>query len=211
MLRKELLLEWKQKYALNGLLLYVASMVTVVALAAGGELTPPVWNILYWVLVLFAAINAIAKSFAAEREGHLIYLYTLARPAAIILAKLIYNTLLLFAVAGLTLLLFVLLSGMSILRPGLMLGLLALGACTLSATLTLLSAMAAKAENRSTLLAVLSFPLLVPTLLMLLKLSGAGLIPDAAPPAAQNLIFLAAMAVVLTAVSVILFPFVWRD
>ena len=38
LLRKELLLEWKQRYALNGLLLYVASMVFVIALSFRTEI-----------------------------------------------------------------------------------------------------------------------------------------------------------------------------
>ncbi|RMG55088.1 MAG: ABC transporter permease [Bacteroidetes bacterium] len=211
LLYKELSLEWKQQYALNGLLLYVFSMVTVIALAAGADLPPLTWNLLYWVLVVFAAINAVAKSFIAEKGGHLLYLYTLARPAAIILAKLIYNSLLLFTVAALTLGTFVLLTGTGLPRPGLMIGLVALGSAALSATLTLLSAIAAKAENRTTLLAVLSFPLLVPTLLVLIRLSRIAVEGLDVPVDSDSLMLLSGIVVILTGVTVVLFPFVWRD
>ncbi|MEL7531400.1 MAG: hypothetical protein AAFN10_08845, partial [Bacteroidota bacterium] len=63
LLRKELMLEWKQKYAFNGLLLYVLSMSIVIALVFRDELNPSNWNLLLWLMLLFAAINAVAKSF----------------------------------------------------------------------------------------------------------------------------------------------------
>ena len=85
---KEITLEWRSKYALNGILLYVVSTVFVCFLSF--KSTPPlVWNALFWIIMLFAAINAIAKSFMQESKGRLLYYYQLASPVAIILSKII--------------------------------------------------------------------------------------------------------------------------
>ncbi|MDW3645986.1 MAG: heme exporter protein CcmB [Bacteroidia bacterium] len=215
LIRKELLIEWKQKYAFNGLLLYVLCMVVVISLAFKGNLNPLTWNIVYWIIILFVAINAVAKSFMGERQGQLLYQYTLANPAAIIIAKLVYNMILLCLVALICLYSYGFLSGIKIADWPLMLSIVLLGCATLSANLTLVTAIAAKAENRATLLAVLSFPLLVPVLLILIRLSryavegkeGGLLIENSY----DQLIMIGGMSVVLWVLSVILFPFVWRD
>jgi len=215
LIRKELLIEWKQKYAFNGLLLYVLCMVVVISLAFKGNLNPLTWNIVYWIIILFVAINAVAKSFMGERQGQLLYQYTLANPAAIIIAKLVYNMVLLWLVGLICLYSYGFLSGIKIADWPLMLSIVLLGCATLSANLTLVTAIAAKAENRATLLAVLSFPLLVPVLLILIRLSryavegkeGGLLIENSY----DQLFMIGGMSVVLWVLSVILFPFVWRD
>ena len=97
LLKKEILLEWRSKYALNGILLYVISTVFVCYLSF--KTTPPlVWNALFWIILLFAAVNAIAKSFMQESKGRLLYYYQIACPQAIILAKIIYNILLMILI-----------------------------------------------------------------------------------------------------------------
>lgn len=215
LISKELLIEWKQKYAFNGLLLYVLCMVVVISLAFKGNLNPLTWNIVYWIIILFVAINAVAKSFMGERQGQMLYQYTLANPAAIIIAKLVYNMVLLWLVALISLYSYGFLSGIKIADWPLMLSIVLLGCATLSANLTLVTAIAAKAENRATLLAVLSFPLLVPVLLILIRLSryavegkeGGLLIENSY----DQLFMIGGMSVVLWVLSVILFPFVWRD
>ncbi len=215
LLYKELLVEWKQKYAFNGLLLYVLSMVVVISLAFVQKLNPLTWNILYWLIILFTAINAVAKSFQAEQKGQLLYLYGVAQPAAIILAKMIYNCLLLIVVAGLSLLAFAFLSGIAIADPGLLAGIVLLGSSGLAANLTLVSAIAARAENTGTLLAVLAFPLIVPLLLTLIRLSryaieGVNSGFDAAN-ATEEFWLMGGMILALAVMSVVLFPFIWRD
>ena len=211
LLYKEFLIEWKQKYALNGLLLYVLSMVVVISLALSGKLNVVTWNILFWIILLFVSINAVAKSFMSERRGSLLYLYSVASPTAIILAKMFYNALLLILVGTVTLVSFSFLGETAVANWPLMLGILAAGSAALATNLTLVSAIAAKAENRTTLLAVLSFPLIVPILLVLIDLSQNAIEGLDIGLEAQSFYLLGGIVFALTAVSVILFPFVWRD
>ena len=102
LLKKELLLEWKQKYALYGLLMYSLTMVFVISIGLQNTLPPQAWNVVFWVILLFVSVNAIAKSFMSETEGQLLYLYNLASAQSIILAKLIYNCLLMSGIAIVT-------------------------------------------------------------------------------------------------------------
>lgn len=53
-----------------------------------------VWNGLFWVIQLFICINAVAKSFLQENKGRMLYFYSIASPAHFVLAKLLFNSLL---------------------------------------------------------------------------------------------------------------------
>ena len=215
LIRKELLLEWKQKYAFNGLLLYVLSMVVVIAVAFKGSISTETWTIVFWIIMLFVSINAVAKSFMSVSAGQLIYLYSIARPSAIILAKLIYNLVLLLLIAYICVFAFAFLSQVNPHDMPSLLAIIALGCAALSANLTLVTAIASRAENRTTLLAVLGFPLIIPILLLLIELSNKAIeVPTSGPElnlGGEQLVMLGGMTLSLTLISVILFPFVWRE
>ena len=168
---KELKLELRNKYALGGILLYVVSTVFVSYLSFKKIVTPSTWNALFWIILLFASINAIAKSFITETKGRLLYMYTLASPQAVILSKIIYNSLLLIVLSGLCLLAYSLFIGNIIQDLPLFLVTLLLGSLGFSSLLTMVSGIASKAGNNFTLMAILSFPIMIPLLMVLMKLS----------------------------------------
>ncbi|MEM6630285.1 MAG: heme exporter protein CcmB [Bacteroidota bacterium] len=207
----EFRLEWRQKFAIGGLLLYALSMVVVIGLAFGNDISPLEWNILLWLIILFAGINVVAKSFHTEASGRRIYLYTLARPSSIILAKSLYNFVLLFGISGLSCALFSLITEISLSNPAWIVLMLALGSAVLAANLSLISAISAQADNRNILLAVLSFPLVIPVLLTLIKNTRYGLDPNLTDPNMDGVILLLGITGILVGISVILFPFVWRN
>jgi heme exporter protein B len=214
LMRKEFLLEWRQRYALNGMLLYIVGAVFVCYLsfnARSGQLTPIVWNTLFWIILLFSAINAIAKSFVQERAGRQLYYYTLASPQQIILAKIAYNTILMLVLALLGFGVYAFVLGNPVQDVGLYMVSLILGAVGFSASLTLVSGIASKAENPATLMAVLSFPIILPLLLMLLEISKNAMDGlDRSVSWDEVGIVLAIDAIVLT-LSWLLFPFLWRS
>lgn len=214
LMRKEFLLEWRQRYALNGMLLYIVGAVFVCYLsfnARRGQLTPIVWNTLFWIILLFTAINAIAKSFVQERAGRQLYYYTLASPEQIILSKILYNTVLMLALALLGFSVYAFVLGNPVNDVPLYLLTLILGAVGFAASLTLVSGIASKAENPATLMAVLSFPIILPLLLMLLKISKNALDGlDRSVSWSEIGTVLAIDAIVLT-LSWLLFPFLWRS
>ena len=208
---KEVQLEWKQKYAFNGLLLYAFSMTVIISLALTQALNPIVWNVLFWLIVLFISINSVAKSFMGDSSGQLIYLYGMAGPMAVISAKIIYNAAILFLISTLTVFLFALLNQQTIHDPLYFLGLVLLGSSSLSANLSLVAAISSKAANKMTLLSVLSFPLVIPVLLSLIRLSRAAIEGLDKSLRSDDLFFLIGINIGLIVVSLILFPYVWKD
>lgn len=214
LLAKDFRLEWRQRAALGGLLLYVGSTVFVCFLSfslRGGQPPAPAWNALFWVILLFAAINAVAKGFMQESPGQRLYYYTLVGPQAIILAKMLYNALLLLGVGLLGLFLYTIFLGNPIQDLALFVANLALGAVGFATTLTLVSGIAAKAGgNGATLMAVLGFPVMIPMLLLLIKVSKNALDGLDRGVSQQSIITLLALNVIVAAVSYLLFPFLWR-
>ncbi|MDX1905281.1 MAG: heme exporter protein CcmB [Thermonemataceae bacterium] len=211
---KEFLLEWRQKYALNGLLLYVASAVFIVYMSFHlntDNLEPITWNALFWLILLFAAFNSIAKGFMQEKAGRQLYYYTLVSPYAIILSKIIYNTLLMLLIA------LVALGGYSLFLgnpvqdlPFFMLNLF-LGAMGFASTLTMVSAIAAKANNNAVLMAILGFPVILPMLLLLIKVSKNAMDGLDRASSTEEIFTLLAINVIVVAVSYLLFAFLWKS
>ncbi|MEZ4918326.1 MAG: hypothetical protein R2792_04395 [Saprospiraceae bacterium] len=64
-----------------------------------------------WLIVLFASINAVVKSFVQESGARQIYYYQLADPSMLLLAKIVYNTLLLFVLSVLAFFTYSLIAG----------------------------------------------------------------------------------------------------
>jgi heme exporter protein B len=216
LLLKDLRLEWRQRSALAGLLLYVGGTVYVSYLSftlRGGLPPAPAWNALFWIILLFAALGAAGRGLAQESTGLRLYYYTVARPEAVILAKIAYNALVLLALAAPGLLLYTMLLGNPVQDWGLFVANVALGAVSLASSLTLVSGIAARAGQAGggTLIAVLGLPVLVPVLLIVVKVSKNAL--DGLPwDASQGpMLSLIALNFIVGAVSYILFPFLWRS
>ena len=213
-MQKDFRLEWRQRAALNGMLLYVGSTVFVCYLSfslRGGQLPVPAWNALFWIVLLFSAVNAVAKGFLQESRGRMLYYYTVVRPQAVILAKISYNALLLLGLALVAFGLYATVLGNPVQNVPLFVGTVALGAVGFASTLTLVSGIAAKATNSSTLMAVLGFPLMVPMLLLLIKVSKNALDGLEFEASQSSLLTLLALNMIVGAVSYLLFPFLWRS
>lgn len=200
----------RNKYSLGGILLYVVSTVFVSYLSFKKIVTPSTWNALFWIILLFASINAIAKSFISETRGKLLYLYTLASPQAVILSKIIYNSLLLTVLSALCLLVYSLFVGNLIQDYPLFLLTLLLGSFGFSSLLTMVSAIASKTSNNFTLMAILSFPIMIPLLMVLIKLSK-NAIDGLERWDVSYLLVLLFINTIIIALSYLLFRYLWRD
>jgi len=218
LLKKEILLEWRSKYALNGVLLYMVSTVFVCYISfhlspgfSGSAGYPIVWNILFWIIILFASVNAIAKSFIQENKGRLLYYYTIASPQAIILSKTIYNILLMSLLSVLALVVYLLFFPNDIGDPLFYFLAVLLGSISFSTVFTMISAIASKAGNNGTLMAILSFPVIIPVILLLIRISKSAMDGVERSLLYGNIGILFAINVIVIATSLLLFPYLWRD
>lgn len=214
LVKKEATLEWRQKYALNGILLYVISAVYITYLSVGvkgGTVQVSTWNALYWIIILFSAVNAVAKSFIQESQGRQLYYYLIASPESIILSKIFYNTGLTLVLSMLGYLVFSVVMGNPVQDQPMFLLNLLLSAIGFSACLTMVSSIAGKAGNNGTLMAILSFPILIPMLLLAIQISKNAIDGLDREFSLEKIITLLAINGVVGATSYLLFPYLWKS
>ena len=209
--RKDAQLEWRQRSALSGILLYVVSSVFVVYITLGQEVGKAVWAALFWIIILFASINAVAKSFVQENNERQLYYYFLASPSAIIAAKILYNTMLLMIVSFLALAIFSVVLGYPVVEHGIFLCTLFLGSLGFSIAFTFISAIASKAQQSATLMAILSFPVIIPIVLILMRLSKIAIALMVDTAYYTDFIMLLSIDAIMGSLVFILFPYLWRE
>jgi heme exporter protein B len=208
---KEIKQELRQKFALGGILLYVVSTVFVCFLSFRSIIDKPTWNALFWVILLFGSINAVAKSFIQESKGRQLYFYTLVSPQAVILSKIIYNSLLMLLLSLVCFFVYSLFIKNIVDDIPFFLLTLLFGSFGFASILSMVSAIAAKTNSNFSLMAILSFPMLIPLLLSLIKVSKNavdGLDRSLSYPYFGVLILINLMVILL---SYLLFPYLWRD
>lgn len=204
-----MLLEIRQQYSFYGILLYIGSTIFVLFNAVN-EPEAKVWNGLFWVIQLFICINAVAKSFLQESKGRMLYFYSIASPVHFVLAKLVFNSLLMLLMSMLSLLLFALFLGNPLNKILPFIGLVLLGGWSLSLVFSFLAAIAAKAQQNAAIMAVLGFPIIIPQLILLMQLSKAAFAP-LLTISTTTVLLLVAMDAMVILLAVILFPFLWKD
>jgi heme exporter protein B len=211
LIRKDMTLEWRQHSALSGILLYLVSTVFLTYLAFDGIISEKSWNALFWIIMLFAAINAILKAFIQEHENRHLFYYTIVSPKDVIIAKIIYNAILmmLLGIAGFGIFLAFMgnpTSSLTVFFINMLLGMLGF-----SSVLCLVSAIAARVRNNFTLMAVLGFPLVLPLLLLLIRVSGQSINGTTFMNVAPDLLVIVLLIAITIVLSNILFPYIWKE
>ena len=211
LLKKDFFLELRQQHTFYGILLYVASTIFVLYLAMG-QPESTVYNGIFWMIQLFVCINAVAKSFLQESKGRMLYFFTIASPISFIIAKLIYNTVVMLSMVLLSLLLFRILLGNPIDNYFRFIGIACIGGISLSLVFTLMAAIAAKAQQNAAVMAILGFPLIIPQLLLLIRLSRSAFGEVFREGALMQItLLLTALDILVIVLAIVLFPFLWKD
>lgn len=212
---KEVRIEWRQKYAFNGLLLFTISTIFVIYLSLRvknqASLPDHLWNALFWIIMLFSAINAVAKSFLQESTGRQLYYYLAVHPVSLIMAKMLYNSLLMVVLAVIGIAAYGIVLGYPVANTMIFLAVVVLSSIGISSVLTMMSAIASKAGNNTVLMAILSMPLLLPILLLSIKAVKNSIDQLTWADTSDELWTLLAVDCIGIALGYLLFPFLWKN
>jgi heme exporter protein B len=111
-----------------------------------------------------------------------------------------------------SLLLFLILLGNPVKEPLLFIGIASLGGISLSLVFTLMAAIAAKAQQNAAIMAILGFPLIIPQLLLLIRLSKAAFGEIFREGALLQIsLLLMGLNILVIVLAMVLFPFLWKD
>ncbi|HNR47913.1 MAG TPA: heme exporter protein CcmB [Bacteroidia bacterium] len=208
---KEWKLEWRNRSAIAGLSVYILSGLYISYLSFKKIADPATWNALFWILILFMAVNALAKSFMTESRGLQLFYYTFLNPQVVIIGKIIYNGVLLFVLGLLTLLFYTILLGNPVQDSFMFLITLLAGCFGISSVLTMISAIASRAGHQSSMMAILGFPVLLPLLIILIHLSKNAIDGIEFSVNVKYLTLILSLNLIVPALAFILFPYLWRE
>jgi heme exporter protein B len=209
-LKHEFLLEVRNKFTFLGLFLYCFSSIYTLTLAVK-NLDGYKWIALFWILQLFITSTSAAKSFLSTPKGRNIFYYQVVSPNVIILGKLLYYSILQLILGLVSYLGFTIFFKNQIQNTELFLSIMILGAVSLAISFTFISAIASKSNSGPALMAILGFPIIIPQLLLILKVSKNALDGLSFSIASQNIIALSLLDVMVLIVAIILFPYLWSD
>jgi heme exporter protein B len=210
---KDVRSEVRTRAALNAVVLFTVVTLAVVSYSMGGfGLPPEVHASLLWIIVFFAAMAGLSRSFVVEAErGTELALKLTASGSQVFLGKFLFNLALLGLLDLVLLPLFQVLlpireANWALLGEGLVLGSLALAAST-----TLVAAIVAQAGVKGALFTVLSFPILIPVLVAGVGTTRKAMAMEAAAAASTEVQLLVSYTGIMLTLSFLLFDFVWRD
>ena len=204
-------LNWRERYALYSLLLYVLCTSYIAYLSFEGIINERSWTALFWIIVLFAAMNASLQSFKRELNYQSLFFYTIARPREIIIAKIIYNSGLLILLDLVSYIIYSTFLGNPISNTITFVLCIVIGSSAIASLLTLISAIASKTNNGGGIMTILSMPLLFPLLINLIKTSEICINENEFYQIDNQILFLFLLNIVTVLLSYLLFPYLWRD
>jgi len=172
--QKDFQSEWRTRHAVVTTLAFALIALTLVSLSVGslrGE--PALAAGLLWVILFFAAITALGRTFTKEVDAHTDNLLRLnAQPSAVFFGKMAFNFALLVLVALIATPLFITLMGLVVKNAAVFVFTVAVTLVAMAALGTILGAMLAKVQSRAALLAVAAFPLFFPALAAALQVTA---------------------------------------
>lgn len=205
--------ELRTRYALNTIFLFAVTTLVVVSVSLGplgvaGAERVTVLPVLLWLILLFASAAGLPRSFVHEEEAHTaIALRLSATPSALFCGKLAYSLVLLAALEVVVTPLFLAMVQLPVESPALLVAALAGGGYGLAAGSSLIAAIISQAQGKGTLFSVLSFPVLLPLLLMAIELTRIAVAGGAAGPLLPQILLFDAT---ITVAALMFFPVVWN-
>ncbi len=211
---KEFISEFRTRYALNALLMFVVTTLSIILFSIGQD--SPTTDILsgtLWIVIFFSAMSGLSRTFVAEEErGTSLTLRLLTNSTSVYIGKLIYNFMLILSLSIIIAIAYLLLiDEFSVKTYSIFWLTIFFGSAGLASASTILAAIIAKANTKGTLFPVLAFPILLPLLLTCInatKLSVDGAFFSESIKEFQILI---SFAVVMVTTSLLVFDFVWKD
>ena len=211
---KDLRSELRTRYAVSALIMFVVTTISIILFSLGSEgASPDARSGMLWVVVFFAAMSGLSRTFVMEEErGTTLTLQLLAPPGAVFFGKLLFNLVLVTGVNAVTVVLYsAFINGFVIRTMSIFVVTVLLGSIGFAAAATVIAAIIARANTRGTLYPVLSFPIVLPLLLSVIDATRMASEGAFFGEAAGEFQLLISYIVVVIVSSAMLFEYIWKD
>ncbi|MBM4176856.1 MAG: ABC transporter permease [Ignavibacteria bacterium] len=206
--------ELRTRYAINALIMFVIVAISVILFSIGSEKAPEnIFAGMLWVVIFFSAMSGLSRTFVSEEErGTTLILSLIAHPTSILLGKLLFNLVLIFFINTIiTILYYTLFNDFVIRNFEMFFYAFVLGNIGIAASSTIIAAIISKANAKGTLYPVLSFPVLLPLILMLIELTKFSVEGVQISEASAEFLVLISYDVIMITASIMVFDIIWRD
>ncbi|MCX6156329.1 MAG: heme exporter protein CcmB [Candidatus Kapabacteria bacterium] len=211
---KEIKSEFRTRYAISSTLLFILTTITMIVFSLAHESLSPAFTAgIIWVIMFFTAMTGLAKSFVSEEERGTGFLLILtASTDSVYFGKLFFNLVLGVALNAVAVILFLIFSSSVKINSPLEFSIgIFLGSIGISCATTIISAIIAKANTKNALFPVLSFPILLPLIIIGIMASAEAIEGTEFLKTYDNFNIMIAYSGVITVVSYFLFKIVWKD
>lgn len=212
--KKDLRTEFRSRYVINTVFAFVgAAMLLILFSLRAGQLPPTPKSGIVWIVILFAALTGLSRSFVAETDRFTFDLLRLhGRASEVFLGKLAFNFTFTLAVNVVTFVLYIFLLDIPVAAPGALALNLLLGTAGLSGVATMLAAIISQADRKGAIFSVLSIPLFFPLLLVLVRTTRAALFEGTTAGSYPNdMLALVGYAGVTITAGILLFDYIWEE
>jgi heme exporter protein B len=167
--------------------------------------------VILWIILFFSAMNGLSHIFTREEEqGTVLFLRITSKPEIVLSSKLIFNITMFFLLQIVIIPLFIFFLNLEIKAFVPFIATLIIGGLAISSSTTILAAIASKAGGKGPLFTIISFPIILP-ILWIASDSTANSLSDASYNGSQSIFFLLAFSVCITALSYLLFDYIWLE
>jgi heme exporter protein B len=215
---REFIIEFRNKNFLAGLGVYLLSLLLIIYFLLeynnypSNRLPAAIWTAFFWLNIIFISINAVTNNFFRENDSRFFYYYYILQPTYFIFAKILFNSIVIVLLSLFTLLFTSIFLGVGVSNLLLFIMAIIVGSIAYSTLLTFMGAIAYRSGGGSGLLAVISLPLLIPILILIARITSESINTVLISGISiRYLVMIAMYTLVEITLSVVLFPYNWRD
>lgn len=211
-IKKDLQIELRTRFAFNMVLAFVAaSLLLVLFTLRADQLEPAPKSGLVWIVILFAALSALSRSFIAETDKQTFDLLRIhAVGTSVYAGKLFYNFLFTLFINTATFFAYIFLVNLTIHSWSSFLIMLVIGTAGLSGVATMTAAVVSQADRKGAIFSVLSIPLFMPLVLLLTDISKTAFV-SGNTASMNSVTALIGFAGVTVTAGILLFDYIWEE
>jgi len=211
LVKKEFVIDFRDASGIMSIFIYLIGILYATSLLFKGNFTPVSYSSVFLIIFVFTSIISTHRNFLKENADSGLFNYIYYSPEQFIAGKIIYGTLINLIMAFLLIGLFVIFNGslfnnlntfiLTILGLSIGMGIL----------LPLMGSISGKTQNHFALISILSFPLLLPMLILSAKLLINSIDGLPISMSVKYIVSLYFLDVIVLALSLIFFPQVWEE
>lgn len=202
--------EWKSKYASAAAFLFIFTAVLITYLSLPG-IEQQQYSAIFWIVLVFTTLQGISRSFIQMRKNSYVFWHQLCSPFEFLAARLISSAMLMLIFTLFAFAVFALMHGLPEQGSLMFLLVCVLTGSGVASIFTISSSIASKTDNPGVLLPVLTFPVILPVILIGSKAGKKALDGLETIVMLPDLFILLAFNVLIAGMGLVLIRFIWKE